>query len=752
MRTATPNPGPDRSRVTPARLRVAIDEAVARSGLLVVAMLALCFALAATLHTFAPTAWPAAPLAWGTSATALGFALLAWRLSRRPPLLRAVGPVSAACGLLVLANVLHYAALDGDSDDGLFVAIVLILAGVYVLSLRWLLVVNAAAIVGWAVVAALFVPGADWLIHPVFGAGVVAVSLLLRFTRVRAIERSVSLRDEALRQRAEAERQRAEAERLQGEAERALEDVVGAQRAVERVQNDLQAIIASNPDGMLVLRHGAVVAANRSLLAFLRQTDPGAVIGQPLGELVHPETRESTARSLATGENGSEHVECSFRRSDGERVVLEVAPTRHIVYQGEPSVLLTLRDVTARHGALQSRLMLADRMAAVGTLAAGIAHEVNNPLAFTLGNLGLLEEELSRLERSVPEARHAEVARLVTEAREGAERVRDIIRDLRLFSGGDEQREEAVDLREALRSATRLTDNEIRHRASLVLDLDDVPPVRGNSVRLGQVFLNLLLNAAQSIEVGDAEANRIVVRARVTTDGAVSIEVEDTGCGMNSEVRRRVFEPFFTTKPVGVGTGLGLSYCHAVVTQHGGTMAIDSEPGKGTRVRMTLPAAPPGMSLAEPVAAPQSDASVASTEDRPPRRTAGSKRLRILIIDDEAAIRRTLVRVFRHHDVVEAADGAAGIAALEQSEFDVVLCDLMMPRVSGDRVLEAARTLRPGIADRIVFMTGGAFTPDARSFLDGSDRPVISKPFDIPALRALVESVAASLPDPRGPG
>jgi PAS domain S-box-containing protein len=284
--------------------------------------------------------------------------------------------------------------------------------------------------------------------------------------------------------------------------------------------------------------------------------------------------------------------EIALRGGDG--TVRTVAVTATAAGRDERGGLLwidgTAEDVTDRRE-LDRRLALADRMASVGTLAAGVAHEINNPLSYILSNLRFLSGELGKLEAKDPE--RLEEARKVThEALEGAERVRRIVLDLHTFARPDDK-QGPVDVHRVLDLAINIASNQIRVRARIVKDYGQVPLVQGDESRLGQVAINLLVNAAQAIPEGQPDENEIRVVTRADSAGRTLIEVRDTGCGIPPEIRSHVFEPFFTTKPVGTGTGLGLSICHGIVTALGGEITLESDPGKGSVFRVALPPAAP---------------------------------------------------------------------------------------------------------------------------------------------------------------
>ncbi|WP_224243084.1 sensor histidine kinase [Hyalangium gracile] len=240
---------------------------------------------------------------------------------------------------------------------------------------------------------------------------------------------------------------------------------------------------------------------------------------------------------------------------------------------------------------MQAQLIFTDRLASMGRLAAGVGHEINNPLAYVLSNLNYVHKELQRTQCTLSEEERQELLVAMTEAKEGAERVRVIVQDLKTLSRPDDVGSGRADLKLVLSAAVKIASHEIRRRARLVEELGELPPVLGNSSRLGQVFLNLLINAAQAIPEGHVEQNEIRIHGRLETPELVAVEIRDTGCGIPQENLDRIFDPFFTTKPVGEGTGLGLSLVHSIITALGGTITVKSQVGQGTTFRVHLPAA-----------------------------------------------------------------------------------------------------------------------------------------------------------------
>jgi PAS domain S-box-containing protein len=508
-----------------------------------------------------------------------------------------------------------------------------------------------------------------------------------------------------------------------------------AEEALKRSEARFRELIERIPEAIVVSREGRFVYVNPALLVYLGYESPVDLIGRSLTDVAHPDDRPTLLdrRSrIARGESPAA-AELRLVRRDGAIVTAEVNSVR-VEWDGVVSSVAVIRDVTERKQ-MQLRLLQADRMASVGTLAAGVAHEINNPLAYLMANLDVvaarkLPEILRRIDackdRSPEEARVvseevAQALEMLEIAREGAARVRDIVRDLKTFSRTDDERRGPVDVRRVLDASINMAWNEIRHRARLVKDYGEVPPVHANESRLGQVFLNLLVNAAQALQVGGATENEIRVRVALDAGGRVAIEVSDTGPGIAHEILGRIFDPFFTTKPVGVGTGLGLWICQGIVTSLGGELAVHSERGRGATFTVSL----------EPhdYLAGVRGGGAHSIESR----IQG----RVLVIDDELAVGRVLRESLGDdHEVVVSTSGREALELLRRDpSFDVVLCDLMMPDVSGIEVYETLRDEKSPALDRFLFMTGGAFTSKAREFLDGVAEAPIDKPFDVDDLR-----------------
>jgi signal transduction histidine kinase len=381
------------------------------------------------------------------------------------------------------------------------------------------------------------------------------------------------------------------------------------------------------------------------------------------------------------------------------------------------------RNLEALHEA-QARAGLADRLAAVGTLAAGVAHEINNPTAYVRANVGFALDAL-RGRRELDE-----VVRALDEAAEGTERIQRIVRDLQVFGRGDRQAETVeFDPCPIVESAISVTWNELRHKATLVRELSAVAPVSGVPSRLAQVVLNLLVNALQALPEGQPAQQRIRLATRQDGDATV-IEVEDTGCGIPAEHLARIFDPFFTTKEVGRGTGLGLAISREIIAGMGGDMRVRSVVGQGTTFEIRLPARP---HLGAPAPAPL-----------PPSAPISSgTRARVLVVDDEPAIRSAMGRLLnKHHEVVLAPDANSALELVRGGPaFDAILCDLMMPGKTGVDFYRELAESHPAVAERLMFLTGGVFDPRIAEFLESCQRPCLQKPFDPPALVAAVRDL-----------
>lgn len=514
-----------------------------------------------------------------------------------------------------------------------------------------------------------------------------------------------------------------------------LSDLNPQRRAAEALRESeerFRTVVQNAPDGVAILRDRTILYLNERAASLLGLPAAAAGVGRQITEFLHPVdaalAQKRIGKILNTGRSLKEPQEYRSVAANGREVSVEISSIP-IDLDGERAVLAFARDVTERK-AIQARLAQADRLAALGVLSAGVAHEINNPLSYVLLNLEFLERELKRLHE--PERRETLLAR-VNEAKHGAERVATIVRDLKTFARGDEALLGPVLLEPVIESALNVVGSEIRKRASVERRFERVPAVNGNAARLEQVFVNLLLNAAQAIPDTGSDHRITVAMAR---DGAmVRVTVSDTGSGIADDVLDRIFDPFFTTKPPGVGTGLGLPICRGIVQAHGGELAVTSRVGLGSTFTLRLPIHHGGaVEVAQP----------AHETHRPV-----TLQHRVLVVDDEIAVGRTLSLVLEpDYEVTVAESAEQALAAIRNEEtrggFDAVICDLLMPGMTGIELFEITSREFPALAPRFIFMSGGLAMTEPRNFSSRVSNRIIEKPFDLSQIRTALRELVAN--------
>lgn len=501
------------------------------------------------------------------------------------------------------------------------------------------------------------------------------------------------------------------------------------------------AVIAVDSAGMVTYLNPAAEG--------LTGVSAGAAVGHPIDDcfrLLDERTRVPIAAPLGSalrfeGPSGDDAPRSAALWRGDQELPIEQSVAPIVGDRGEVLGAVSVFRSVVESRRVQQRLVMADRMASLGTLAAGVAHEINNPLAVILSGASAMAQRFNDLRKdlatdstadSATVARLAEADEVAREIEMAADRVSRIISDLKRFALPADESNAPTDVRKALAWALRIVANEVRPRAQLTTIFEAVPAVMASEMRLGQVFVNLLTNAVHAIAEGSPERNEVRVRTYTAREGHAVVTIADSGCGMTPDVLRRAFEPFFTTRPSGAGTGLGLAIANGIVQSVGGTIAVDSTPGSGSVFRVTLPsyamrAAPTPQGMVAVLAQPL--------------------RGRILVIVDEPAVLRTIkLSLAGSHQLTLAADAKTALDLLGGDDaFDLILCDWLMPDMSGAELYAKVAERAPAQAERFVFLTGGAFTPKAAEFLKGLPNLSISKPFNPRELAQAVQSVLGRL-------
>ncbi len=351
----------------------------------------------------------------------------------------------------------------------------------------------------------------------------------------------------------------------------------------QRSSAELIALLDRVPDLVIIHRDGELLWMNRANLELLGYESVEDIAGRSLFEFVEPESRRLTESHMRAPVDpktvGLSQIRLVAR--DGRVATVEFSPAQQVIFEREPARLVIAHDVTERVR-LQEQLLVADRLASIGMLAAGVAHEVNNPLAWVLNNIEIAMRLLAPLGDAAAQSRQ-----VLGVALEGVDRIRTIVRDLLALSRVDDVVVGPIDARAVVESTLALASKTIGERAELSLATHEVPLARGNAARLAQVLVNLITNALEAMPSGARDANRLRVGVHASNDGVV-VEVIDNGVGIAPENAARIFEPFFTTKTPGSGTGLGLAISQRLVAEMGGWLSFESAPGNGSTFRVTL--------------------------------------------------------------------------------------------------------------------------------------------------------------------
>src|SRR6266516_2157282 len=456
----------------------------------------------------------------------------------------------------------------------------------------------------------------------------------------------------------------------------------------------------------IVDAHGTVRRANR-VFADLIQTAVTAIPGRPWIGLLPPAWADPVARAIAEPSGSTAEIRA------GERVLLLTA-----IPMAEPGSAVLVLDRKTERRRLQEQLIQSEKMSAIGQLIAGVAHDLNNPLASVVGFSDFLAEA-----GDVPPSLQEPLQVI----RQEAERAATIVKNLLSFARSQVGERTRQAIGALLDSTLALLRNQLMaHKVEATVEVEPgLPEVEVNANQIKQVFVNVINNACQAI-ASDAPSGRIWITARRVGD-VIAVSVTDSGPGMTEELAARVFEPFFTTKREGEGTGLGLSICQGIMKEHGGRITLDTRPGAGANFTLELPI---GARAARTEAAP-----VPAGESKP---------LSILVVDDEPHILHYMRATLESwgHTVEVASDGTYALERALAGPFDVIICDLRMPHLSGREMYSKLARQDPRVAERIIFATGDTVRGDTLQFLEALGRPYLHKPFTLAELRAALGHAA----------
>ncbi|HMD32744.1 MAG TPA: ATP-binding protein [Candidatus Acidoferrales bacterium] len=517
------------------------------------------------------------------------------------------------------------------------------------------------------------------------------------------------------------------AEEQRGEETRANDHWLGA--LLDPLEN---AVLLIEPGGRVRLansRLAALLGISPERLARIKTFDE--LVGATRANFRDPRGAEARWREIQRREDEVAWDEVEMMRPSPHVIERFARPVRGA--DGERLGWLELYREATGERLLRSRLPQTEKMAALGQMISGIAHELNNPLTSIVGYAQLL------LGRS-PESEEAQ--RIFEEA----QRAGVIVRNLLLLAREERPEQKRVSLNEIVKQTAALRDYVLRvENVRLTLDLEaGLPPVLADSSQLQQVVLNLLMNAEQAIEQGPGRGS-IRVRTWSQRRGArqtVRLEVRDDGAGIPREVLPRIFDPFFTTKPAGVGTGLGLSIVYSIAQDHGGEVRVESEPGRGAAFLVELPAAPQKEEKEPSQKEGQSAPAAAFRGPARPEIERGARR-RILVVEDEPTVASLVADVLREegHEVETLLDSVEALERLNREDFDLLICDLKMPKLDGRALYEDALRLGRTSRDRVLFITGDTLRPRTLDFVKRGALPYLAKPFLVDELTRTVRTV-----------
>src|SRR5437667_7604433 len=506
---------------------------------------------------------------------------------------------------------------------------------------------------------------------------------------------------------------------------RSLMSSLGATASAER---NLRLLMEAVPDAITVVdRDGCVLAENTAgrvlINAFPGDTRESSGKRSAFGWLEGTAARIARENLAAAFDGELRRFEVPFRRSDGNEGTAHVllAPVRE---GGRiPKVLVLVRDITEQRRT-QTQLQQAEKLAAMGQLVSGVAHEINNPAAIISGFAQTL-----LLDQMTPDQRET-----VQMMYDEATRIGRITANLLAFARAGTKERTLVELNEIVRRTFALRSYHLTTlNITMNLELDDAnPKAWANGSEVQQLVLTRLSNAEQALATITGR-RAITIRTMTADDDGVRLEVADSGPGIPPDIQEKIFDPFFTTKPEGMGTGLGLSICYGIVHDHGGRISVHSMPGHGATFTIALPrdartrqrTTPSPMEIPEAAREPEAALSV-------------------LLVDDEEGLRRALVSFLKRRGmhVIAVEDGSDALRVLRRERFDVIVSDVRMPGMSGAEFLERVRREQPAMVNRLIFSTGDPFAADTSALLREAGVPSLVKPDDFAKLESLLHEVA----------
>ncbi|MDF1565894.1 MAG: ATP-binding protein [Deltaproteobacteria bacterium] len=544
-------------------------------------------------------------------------------------------------------------------------------------------------------------------------------------------------RAEGARARAEGGRIRAEAARIRDEAARTRDDAARVRDDAARVRDQAaRARDLANQAREQALGQRLLSAASLDHIGWQKLLELDRAISEQAYEAASRD-REAAGLDREAANKDRDAAERDRTAADSDRAAADkdrvAAEKERQAADADRAAADSDREASERELLRAAEhISKSERLLAVGRFAAGVAHEINNPLAAMLATLSSLQRSVAKDEVSTDE-----LAPLLDDVQLSADRIAHVLADMKtwLYGGDELPARQRVDLDHLIKESLRLTTAEVGAAAKVIVDQQPTPPIWGVAPRLGQVLTNLLLNAAHAIS-GPPEANEIRITTRAV-DQAVLIEVRDTGPGIPPEVLPRIFDPFYTTREGTGGTGLGLAMCQRIVAQHGGELRVETHLGEGSTFCVELPTG---------------SETVVSSKDGP-EASAPARKARVLIIDDDVDFARAMTRLLAEScEVSVAVNGVEGLERLlaPEAHYDVVLCDLMMPVMNGMQMYRRLNEVAPDLAAKLVFVTGGATTEESGDFMASIPNVQLQKPFSMGRLLALIEEHTAPDSPPVG--